>query len=214
MDIYITKEAFGVILAISFAVAISYQIGHKKNLKLAKEFSLLLEEGLSPHEKEYIWLGGTVGFTANFKTKEFKEIKIVYRLIPRQSLVWLPFSLLMGRKDTIQALFYLKRKPSQEFHLIKRAITNRPKIENIHNLKRESIKIFGEKFTILFQENPHVLNELKEHFRERLKKIRHLAITPKNSVFYLHMDVKPSRQEEVADFVKMVNEKLLILKEI
>lgn len=214
MTLSISKEAFGVIIAASFVVAVSYQIGHRRNLKLAKRFSSLLETYLSPHDQNYTWLGGVMGFTADFNIKGFREVKIVYRLVPRQSLIWLPLVLLTGGRDTVQVLFYIETPVAQEFHLVRKRFMSNPKIYNLEKLRGASVKLSGVSYRLLFERETTLLEELREALGDKLTKVQHLAITPDHSIFYLSLEVKPSRQEETVAFIKEMRDTIPTLKEI
>ena len=192
----VSGEVFGVLVGASLVLTVLYPIGHRRNLKLAKKMVSLLEEELKPQDQEYTWLGGVMGFTGEFKVPSFKNVTVVYRLLPRQSALWMPFHFLTGDRDTVQALFYLKKPPRQEIHLVKGGLFNNPRIYNLAYLKEKKVKLGGKKYRVLYEKDPAPAQALAEFLGEALPLVRHLAITKEKGVFYLELPLSPSRLEE------------------
>ena len=64
--------SFIYLFILSIILVITFHYGNKKNIKLIKTVAKMLEEVFSPIDKEYIWLGGVVGFSAVYKVKGLK----------------------------------------------------------------------------------------------------------------------------------------------
>ncbi len=117
--------SFGAVLLLTLLLVAAYLYGYRKNLSLIREASMQLEEALRPDDAEYTWLGGTVGFSAEYRVKGFRSVQAVLRLIPRQSLLYLPVVLLSGRSDTLQLLFRLEQVQGPVFHILNRKVPER-----------------------------------------------------------------------------------------
>jgi len=200
----VSGELFGALIGASLILTVLYPVGHRRNLRLAKEMSGLLERELEPLDQEYTWLGGVMGFTGEFKVPGFKKVMVVYRLLPRQSALWLPFHFLTGDRDTVQALFYLDAPPRQEIHLVKGGLFNNPRIYNLASLKEERMRLGGRKFKVLFEKDPHPAERLADFLGEALPLVRHLAVTKEKGVFYLELPLPPSRLKEGASLLGRV----------
>ncbi|WP_038056243.1 hypothetical protein [Thermodesulfobacterium hydrogeniphilum] len=171
---------FWILLIITIFLISSFYWGVRKNTKLAKLVAEKLEKTLKPLDQTYTWLGGSIGFAGEYKVENFKKVYVNLRLIPRQSALWLPISLILGRRDSLQLLFYLNFPVKQEFHIIKKALFM-PKIYNIKKLK----KIEEGDFVYFYEKDPEQ-RKIFEHICKELKPIfRHIALTCENHIFYI-----------------------------
>ncbi|HJP17767.1 MAG TPA: hypothetical protein QF468_03840 [Nitrospinota bacterium] len=165
-----------------------YSLGRKRNLSILKSVGNSLEEILKPDDQDYTWLGGSIGFNANYKCKDFKKVEATLTLLPRQSPLYYPVSFLVSGFDRLYVTFFLKSKFKSEGHIInKRYFKFRgPKIENIQKLSEEE----QEGFLILSQDQ-RIRSALLNFFKELenlgfLEIIKHIAIVPdRNTVFVL-----------------------------
>ncbi len=194
----ISGPLFGGLVGASLLLVGAFHVGHKRNLRLATRFSCLLEGCLQPKDQNYTWLGGVMGFTGEYQVPGFKKVIVVYRLLPRQSLLWVPFHFLTGDRDTVQALFYLNGPPSQEFHLVQGGLLKQPKIYNLSLLKAEKKVLAGKGFKVLYEKDLSLLDRVLGLLGEDLLLVRHVAITKEKGVFYLEIPLPPSRLERGA----------------
>lgn len=154
-----------------------------------KKFAEVLEKALSPKDKLYTYLGGVLGFSVEYQVEGIEKVLANLRLIPRQSLLYLPFMFLTSGKDNLQLLFYTKKPLRCEFHLIRKSPLNltKPKIYNKDKLKKETYEINGEKFEMLYEHK-----NFDKRFKELAEKIplkyfNHLAITTDNNIIYIQL---------------------------
>jgi hypothetical protein len=91
-----------ILLLLLLSAVARYQFfrGRKLNLMIMKKISGELEDALAPLDKEYTWLGGYVGFKAKYALEK-GEAEVTLTLLPRQALLYLPFSLLINRGDRL-----------------------------------------------------------------------------------------------------------------
>ena len=93
-------------------------LGRKKNLSIVKSVGNTLEEVLKPNDQDYTWLGGSIGFHANYKCKDFKNVEATLTLLPRQSPLYYPVSFLVSGFDKLYVTFFLKLKIKSEGHIV------------------------------------------------------------------------------------------------
>lgn len=142
--------AFVTFVVFSGVLVVWFYKGVRINVKRAKEVASILEDVLQPEDKIYTWLGGVIGFSAEYKVKGFEKVVANFRMIPRHSLLWLPFVWIVGRKDNLQLLFYLKRKVPGECHLLRESFLKKTKIYNNDNLRTEKVSLEGISFEAFY----------------------------------------------------------------
>jgi len=185
MNKYIT-----LFIGISVVISLIYIAGYKKNIKIMKRMAETLEKAFKIEDQVYTYLGGVLGFSADYKLKKLKQIKAVLRLIPRQSALYLPFMFLTSGRDSLQIMFYLKRPIKEEFHIIKKNFLNfsKPKIYNRDKLQSEVVDIDGVKYELLYEkglsESRDFLNFIQV-FNQ--KHFNHLAATKENNIIYVNL---------------------------
>ncbi len=93
----------GIILIFLAAGGLSYGFywGYKKNLSIMKETAKLLEEYFTPAKKHYTWIGGVVGFEAQYFLLDGRKIHIKLILLPRHAILYYPISLLINKSDKL-----------------------------------------------------------------------------------------------------------------
>ena len=184
-------------LIFTIIVVFIYQWGHRKNLRLSREWAKDLETVFQPKEKQYRWLGGVLGFIAEYQVPGFKSIKAVLRLRPRHSLLYIPFALFTGYKDKLQILLYLSKNTNQEFHLLKKG----QHIEEEKRFKIKDIHIYGREFLLLYEkELPLTTINLFSH--RQLCLLRHLALIKKQNILFLEFHFCPAENQEVIKAVQ------------
>ncbi len=202
----VNSQIFLILLVFSLGLIGVYHWGMRYNLRLCRKWAHILEEFFSPQEKEYTWLGGVIGFTAEYKVPPFRQVKVVLRLVPRHSLLYWPFAFFMGRRDCLQILFYLPQGVKEEVHLIRKSLRI-PHISNQAKLKRQRLHLQGMPFILLFEkEPPAFVQSIAAHCLSGLK---HLAFTKENNICYLELFLK---EKELGKLIKACLDILLKLK--
>ncbi len=195
MNISITSIEFAIFLGLSLAIAIWYFVGHKRNLRLIEKISKNIERALKPADKEYTWLGGVLGFTGNFEVNQFEKVTASVFMLPRQSVLYYPFSYLTTGFDRLEVLFYLKEKVWNEIHLVRKLVPHywMPKIYNAESLKARDIEVNKKPFVVMYRKKSKEIDKIIK-LAERLEPyhLMHIAITPQKSIFYIKLKVRPS----------------------
>jgi hypothetical protein len=156
MNLYL----FIIFILLTFLISIAYIYGYKKNYKLIKSVSKKLENELQPIDKTYTWLGGVIGFSANYMLEKIGNIKILFATIPRQSILFLPFSIIMGKYDKIEVLIPLNKNIESNIIINKCRPFFKPKRRSNFNLKRIHMKENSHRLIIDYDGNYEIVNDL------------------------------------------------------
>ncbi len=127
----------GIISIFLLAGALSYGFywGYKKNLSIMKETAKLLEEYFTPTRKYYTWIGGVVGFEAQYFLLDGRKIHVKLILVPRHAILYYPISLLLKRRDKLFFRGKLDLSDIDEKHIIKRLANGEVVVEMNPNPK-------------------------------------------------------------------------------
>ncbi|WP_457741442.1 hypothetical protein [Thermococcus sp.] len=201
------------LMVVAALTSIQFYKGRKLNLQLMQHYLRSIEEVVKPKDKDYVWLGGYIGFRASYKLDRDNVRKFEYTLtlLPRQSLLYFPIALLTSRHDKIYFVIRPQNQIKREAHLIQKGYYRmRPNIENEDFLQKEIIEVAGKQYEALYEKKRDII-KLKE-LVESLSKphnVKHVSLTPKTNVFYLLMKPEPETIErDVEKLIRFVKEKL------
>jgi len=206
-----------VIMILATIASLQFYRGRKVNMKLMETSLNILPQFLNPKDRNYIWLGGYIGYKAYYKIQEknIKEVNVTVTLIPRQSAFYYPIALLTSRMDKIYVVIYPYAKIRREVHLIQeRYYRLKPHIDNEPLLQKDRIEVKKGAEKVIY----HTLFERKEDayklkkFVEGLsnpKEVKHVALTPSTNVFYVFMKLNiDSLEKDLKHIVRFVNEEI------
>ena len=206
----------GLLLAIMVLAAVSsiqFYKGRKLNLQLMQHYLRSIEEVVKPEDKDYVWLGGYIGFRASYKVNRdnLRKFEYTLTLLPRHSILYFPIALLTSRHDKIYFVIRPFAEIRREAHLIQKGYYRlKPKIENEDFLQRDTVEIAGKEYEALFEKRRDVekLKELVESL-SKPHNVKHVSLTPKTNVFYVFMKPEPDTiEEDVERLVRFTNERL------
>ncbi|AHL22458.1 hypothetical protein [Thermococcus nautili] len=204
---------FAIIFVIAGASTLQFYKGRKLNIQLMEHYLRSIEEVVKPEDKDYVWLGGYIGFRASYKVNRdnIRKFEYTLTLLPRHSLLYFPIALLTSRHDKIYFVIRPFAEIKREAHLIQKGYYRlKPNIENEEFLQRETIEIAGKEYEALYEKKRDVV-KLKE-LVESLSKphnVKHVSLTPKTNVFYVLMKPEPETiEKDVEKLVRFTNEKL------
>ncbi|ADT83260.1 hypothetical protein [Thermococcus barophilus] len=213
MDIKVSPEFLLVLMVLAGVASIQFFKGRKLNLMLMQHYLRAFEDTIKPKDKEYVWLGGYIGFRAYYKVSEGNIDKFEYTLtlLPRQSIFYMPISKLISRHDKLYIVVRPYSQIKREAHLIqKRYYRIKPKIEDEELLQKDVIESGRKEYEALFEKRRDV--ELLREFLQGFSKpenVKHVSLTPKTNVFYILMKPEPETiQDDIRHIVRFVNEKL------
>lgn len=212
-NISLTSELLLALMILAGAASYQFYKGRKLNLQLMDYYLRAIEEVVKPKDKDYVWLGGYIGFRAQYKIERdnLRKFEYTLTLLPRHSLLYFPISLLTSRHDK---LFIVARPYStikREAHIIQKGYYRlRPNIENEPLLQRDEVEVNGKRYELLFEKrrDAELLREFLAGF-QKVANVKHVSLTPSTNVFYVFMkpDIDTIRGD-VEHVVNFVNEKL------
>ncbi len=205
MSISITSAEFALFLGLSIVIAALYYVGYKRNIRAIEAVSKSLENSLKPRDKEYTWLGGALGFTGNYSIDGFQKVMASVFMLPRQSVLYFPFSYITTGYDRLEVLFFLKEKVWNEVHVIRKVKPSyrMPKIFNADVLKAEKVVIGGCPFILMFRNKTGDVDMILSLARDlEPLGIMHIALTPEKRVLYVKLKIRPKSMEAVERAMK------------
>ncbi len=209
----ITSTLLFALMVVAALTSIQFYKGRKLNIQLMQHYLRSIEEIVKPEDKDYVWLGGYIGFRANYKINQenIRKLEYTLTLLPRHSLLYFPIALLTSRHDKLYVVLRPFANIKREAHLIQKGYYRlKPNIENEPLLQKEEIEIAGKTYEALYEKKRDVI-KLKELVESMSKpaNIKHVSLTPKTNVFYVLMKPEPETIErDFKKLVRFVNEKL------
>lgn len=210
MELELTSTILWAIMILAAVTSIQFYKGRKWNLQLMQHYLRAIENVVKPEDKDYVWLGGYIGFRAKYKVNRdnIRRFEYTLTLLPRHSLLYFPIALLTSRHDKLFVVVKPFAQIKHEAHLIQKGYYRlKPDIENEPLLQREEIEIAGKKYEVLYEKKRDV--EKLKSFVENMSKphnIKHVALTPKTNVFYVQMKPEPETiEEDVQKIIDFVN---------
>jgi hypothetical protein len=179
------------IIALAIAATGAYFFGRRKNKALAGIMSKEAEKALHSRSTEYVNIGGSIGYNFTYKMAEpWTEAKGTMTFIPRQSLLYVPFSYLIGARDRFYINLYTKKKLAGEGHLLSLDYyrKNGGVIDNKDTLTMEDYWA-GSKQMVLLYEDPSIARSLKSLADSMvgIERLRHFCVYPANKTIFLFL---------------------------
>jgi hypothetical protein len=194
------------LLALGAAGSAQYILGSKKNRWLGKQMSLQAERVFEPKDKEYVNIGGVLGYNFVHKLRDpWKEAKGTFVFIPRHSLLYLPFSYyLIGNRDRFYVNLFTDKKLVGEGHIVEKRYLRRVKIDGLAEMNREEVEAGGTSFVLLWR-NEEVLPVLRRSLAAMPdpSTLTHFCCFSDNKNFYLFL--KPKKGELEANLKKFLD---------
>jgi len=213
MDLTLSSTLLWAIMILAAITSIQFYKGRQWNLQLMDHYLQTIEKVVKPEDKDYVWLGGYIGFRAKYKVNRdnIRKFEYTLTLLPRHSLLYFPIALITSRHDKLFFVIKPFNDIRHEAHLIQKGYYRmKPDIENEPLLQREEVEIAGKKYEVLFEKRRDVekLKSLVESMSKPAN-IKHVALTPKTNVFYVQMKPEPDTiEEDVKKLVEFTNREI------
>ena len=202
-----------IIIFVAGISTLQYFKGRRLNLLLMQHYIRAVKDVIKPEDETYTWLGGYIGFRAEYKVNRdnIRKFEYTLTLLPRHSLLYFPIALLTSRHDKLYIVVRPFADIRREAHLIQKGYYRlKPDIENEPLLQREYVEIAGKTYEALYEKKRDV-EKLKSLVESMSKphNIKHVALTPKTNVFYVLMKPEPETiEEDVRKIVEFVNREI------
>lgn len=203
MNVDITSDLFVLLMVLAFVAVAQFIKGRKTNLMLMSFTARKLEEVFKPKDKIYQWIGLYVGYRAVFKLMKglLDRVEVTVTLMPRQSLLYYPISLLTSRFDRIFLVFCYNGIIPREAHVVRKGYYRRrieKVIKNASRMRIDRISIKGVQYYLVY-EDANIVNKLLKLVKSLSDPsiVNHLAIVPKNKTLYIAAKIKVQLFEEL-----------------
>ncbi len=177
------------LVILGVAATAQYFFGRRKNRALAAGITRGLESLLKPNHTNYVNIGGSIGynFVYSLSSGPWVSAKGTITLSPRQSLLYLPVSRLLGFTDRFFINLFTKKRIRGEAHILSRTTLRRARIDGLEEMSRRDVEAGGKRFVLLWRgtDLSSELESLLEAFPEP-RRLRHFCAYPDNKTFYLY----------------------------
>ncbi|MEA3253383.1 MAG: hypothetical protein U9Q17_00365 [Chloroflexota bacterium] len=181
---------FPLLIAVAIAATALYFRGRRKNLILMKEYARAIERVLKPVDQTYTWVGGYIGFKADYKVKQalVKTVKVTLHLMPRLSMFYYPIAKLTMKHDKLYVVMEASKDIEGEGHLIRKGYYRviPPGIKDIEKFHKRDVKLGDREFEMLYQgrKREELLLSWAQGLKIDFNKVKHLSFTSSTNVVY------------------------------
>jgi len=186
---------FPVLIAAALATTAAYFVGRRNNVALMKLYAGVSEQSIKPADQVYTWLGGYLGFRADYQMKDefIKQIKVTLHLKPRMSIMYLPVSRFTMPRDKMYMVIECKKHLPGEAHLIQKGQYRfiPAGIDRIEQFKREPVILGGVEFELLYLDakGQKAIRGWAEAVKaEDYSMVKHLSFTSSTNVVYARFE--------------------------
>ncbi|MDZ7792252.1 MAG: hypothetical protein U5P10_00770 [Spirochaetia bacterium] len=196
-EVEVTQQPiFYLFIAATILLTLGYSWGHRGNKRIFLSAFNALVDTLKPKDQSFTKIGGETGYHANLIPKKnsfIRRVDATITLLPRQSWLYLPFSLLTFRFDRLFLMLFFSKKAMglvSEGHLIEEKYSRfrGPKITNEDQLQKEELR-WGEHDFLLYYADDAIKKDLL-NLKQKLKQpkyLRHIAVVPDREQAFLFM---------------------------
>jgi len=203
LEIELTSTVFIALVVLALVAVAQFIRGRKINLLLISFTADRMEKIIKPKDKIYQWIGLYVGYRAIYKLlkNSLDRVEVTVTLLPRQSLLYYPISLLTSRFDRIFLVFCYNKILSREAHIVRKGYYRRrieKVIKNASRMRIDRISIKGVQYYLVY-EDANAVNKLLTLAKDLSDPsiVNHLAIVPKNKALYIAARIKVQSFEEL-----------------
>lgn len=190
------QPVFYLFIAFTLVLVLGWNWGSRRNKKIFLAAFNALVEVLKPKDQNFTTIGGQTGYHANLIPKQnsfIRRVDATITLLPRQSWLYLPFSMVTFRFDRLFLTLLFGKKAMKlvtEGHLIEEKYSRfrGPKITNEESLTMEKLR-WDDREYLLYYADEGVRKDLLE-LKEKLGRpghLRHVAIVPDRDQMYVFM---------------------------
>jgi hypothetical protein len=188
------EQVFVAMIVAAGVLMLGYLRGRKVNLALVKAISQELETALRPKDQTYTWLGGLLGFRAEYTgSPHAPRVEATLTLAPRHSLLYLPVARLVTGGDRLFVVSYPTKSIRDEAHVVAQAYRRRlGRLAGEERWHRETVDTGSARFEVLGP-NPALVASLRDWIRSlpQAARLKHVALVPGAGTLYLYLAPAP-----------------------
>jgi len=192
-DYLISEPLFWLFIAATAVLVWGYYWGEKENKRLYLSAFNGLVDVIKPVDQTFTNIGGLIGYHGHFVTRKdspIEKVEATITFLARQSLLYLPVSILIRKHDRLFVTITMRQPLKEEGHLIeeKYAGYRRARITNEARLNREPIR-WGDSSWCVYYESGRMRDQLKKltvsHTNPGI--LRHIAVVPDQKKCFVFM---------------------------
>lgn len=179
------------IIVLAIGTTMAYFFGRRQNVTLMKLYAAVMETAVKPLDQQYTWIGGYLGYRADYQMKDdvMKAIKVTLHLKPRMSIFYLPVSRFTMPRDRMYVVIESKKGLPGEAHLIRKGQYRfiPAGIDRIEQFRRIQVMLGGVEFQMLSLDSrgeKAILNWAEAIKADNYAMINHLSFTASTNVVY------------------------------
>ncbi len=206
MAIFDLSNLFAILILFAGVATLQFFYGRKLNLLLMKNAVDELEKTIKPKDQLYTWLGGYVGFRAEYRIDDpdVERVEVTLTLLPRQSILYLPVSKLTLGGDRMFFVLRCRHAVKGDVHVVKSGTYRfTSPINGEIEYVRENIQINGINFIAYYRRKSDLERLVKLLEGMPLEGLKHLSVTPSTRVIYAFITPEKGIVEKV--YPKMLN---------
>lgn len=192
----IYTPAFYFLVAFTLILTFGYTWGRRWNRRVVTNALDPLLQVFKARDQQFTNIGGQTGFHANIipgNMRTVRRVDITLTILPRQSLLYLPFSLITRKYDRMQTFFFFNKRGrgiNEEAHIIETKFEKRMgnRIEGAESMTREEVTWGERRFHLYFgsDRSRKWLQNCIDRF-DSAGPIRHVALIPDEQRAYLFL---------------------------
>jgi len=180
----LSQPLFWLFLAFTAVLVYGYYWGARENKRIYLSAFNGLVEAIKPVDQTFTNIGGLIGYHGNFVTRKDSpvgKVEATITFLPRQSFLYLPFSILIRKHDRLFVTLYLRQPPKEEGHLIEEKYSRyrQARITNEARLNRATIR-WGNYNFLVYYESQMMYDQLMKFTAANPDPgiLRHIAVVP------------------------------------
>ena len=188
--------AFYFLIAFTITLTLGYTWGRRWNRRVVVNALDPLLSIFNARDQQFTNIGGQTGFHANIvpgNMRSVRRIDVTLTILPRQSWLYMPFSLLVRKFDRMQTIFFFTKHGKairEEVHLIEKRFATMMgnSIENADSFTREEIEWGTRRFYVYSSSAKS--RKWVQHLIDRFGEpgtLRHAALIPREERAYLFL---------------------------
>jgi hypothetical protein len=181
------SNLFAILVIFAGVATLQFFYGRKLNLVLMRSVAETLEDVVKPKDQLYTWLGGYIGFKAEYDVDDpiVEKIEATLTLLPRQSIMYLPVSKITLRGDRLFIVVRSRYSLKGDVHAIKKGTYRLSKgIDNEIEYLSEDVAVNGAEFKVYYKKKRDRDKLLKHLNGLPVDKVKHISVTPSTRVVY------------------------------
>lgn len=194
------SNLFPLVVLLAGVATLQFFYGRKLNLALMRNIIMTLEETIKPKDQLYTWLGGYIGFKAEYDVDDtmVEKVEVTLTLLPRHSILYLPISKATLKGDRLFIVFRSRYPIKGDVHLIRRGLYRFGKgIDNPLEYLSEVVALDGVEYEVFFKRKEDRNKLIKLVSGLPVEKIKHVSITPSTNVVYAFLTPDSRVIEEI-----------------